>query len=155
MDYQTFVERARQRAQDERHQARWADNDMTVKSESEPGERWSQHFEILDTGALWMHCDCPSGLFRGHLLVPCKHVTRWGDRMVRESHGAVKFVDGIYWLTAADTSRRSVVISTTIAADLCARRIVDNLRATAQMRDLTTKEHAELERLSEILSRMP
>lgn len=98
MDYQSFVKRARERAQNERHQARWNDGHPTVKSETFPGERYEQTFEITPSGALWIHCTCLSGVNRGHLLVPCKHATRWGDRMLRDIAGTIKLVDGIYWL---------------------------------------------------------
>lgn len=142
MDYQLFVARARERAQNERHQARWqTDGSQTVRSESIPGERWEQHFEITPGNAIWFHCTCPSGQFRGHLLVPCKHATRWGDRMVRDlGVTMVRLENEVYWWGGV-AGRAQVEL--TWAADWNAKRRFEELYALQLDRALTSKERSE------------
>jgi SWIM zinc finger len=82
------------RAEDEHHAHRWIDADtIEVKADSQAG--W---YRVGLTGAaagvLAFTCTCPSGQYRPHFPVPCKHAARFARLL--EAEGRAVWQDGMW-----------------------------------------------------------
>jgi hypothetical protein len=84
------------RAVEEGHLARvLPDGSVLVKSDSGAGS-YRVGVRAVDGGVVRLGCSCPSGVYRGHLPVPCKHAALAGRRLERE--GLARWRDGVWHL---------------------------------------------------------
>jgi len=63
------------------------DGSLLVKADSQPGSYRVQVDGVAD-GLIVFRCTCPSGDYRAHLPVPCKHAALAARRLEREGLAA-------------------------------------------------------------------